>query len=420
MYRSRYPLFILVSLMLLRGAAGFPQEPAAGGGSSRFAVSHLKGEARNNLVRLAWTDAPAAKGPVYLYRSQTPFSGKNPGSLKNPVRIPYGIQSYIDETDTPGIWYYLLIASDERGERYPFYIPAHNMTSVTVRDAALYRAARQTPEPQAGASKVHSIHAEAREGGISVSYQAEAGGLKTMLYRSITPIRRMEDLLNAAALRSLSGAPYRDYPIAGVPYYYAILLEDDLLSGKAAVFPGVNATVHPVEIAAPPPGSPPAVRAFPLPQLSASALNREALAAGPVSPVFPQAVPLSPQALYLLQDVPSYQAPRRKRKTPRAFTRDLESPLPLGGGETYLLRSIVQGPFTERDWQGAREELLRYLALPRGGGAEGRARYYLGQTYFFTGAFREALFEFLAAQERYPGELADWVQAALRELAGQR
>jgi hypothetical protein len=309
------------------------------------------------------------------------------------------------------VWYYFIVASNAAGERYAVTIPSSNMISVTVHEAA----AGQKASVQPADSKIHSITAEVQGGGIMISYQTKDEGQMTILYRSINPIRRMEDLLNAVILRSLSGAPYMDYPLGGIPNYYAILLEDELISGTAAIYPGLNATIKPVEVAADPQAAP-QVRPIPLPLISTNTLNTLPDGFGKISPEMPKKIPLSHQAEESLIDVPPYKAPPRARKAPRVFPQDLEAPLPLGGEEDRLLRSIIQGPFNAKDWGGAQEVLLRYLALPRSHAAEARARYYLGQTYFFTGAFREALFEFLMAQSQYPEDIVDWIQATLREI----
>jgi TolA-binding protein len=68
------------------------------------------------------------------------------------------------------------------------------------------------------------------------------------------------------------------------------------------------------------------------------------------------------------------------------------------------------------DWEKSREELLRYLALPRSESSEARARFYLGQVYYYTRDIREALFEFLSIQTQYPEEANEWIQATLAQL----
>jgi TolA-binding protein len=129
----------------------------------------------------------------------------------------------------------------------------------------------------------------------------------------------------------------------------------------------------------------------------------------------PPPAPLSPEAAKALGTIRG--AVRKKTpeivKKKRAFDQDLEVP---AGGEEYPLRSIVQGAFAKGDWKSSVEELLRYLSLPRSRTSEARARFYLGQAYYFSGVPREALFEFLFVQSYYPEEAREWVQASLALL----
>jgi TolA-binding protein len=60
------------------------------------------------------------------------------------------------------------------------------------------------------------------------------------------------------------------------------------------------------------------------------------------------------------------------------------------------------------------------LTLPRSSSAEGRARFYLGQAYYYSGKYREALFEFLLIRDVFPAEGSEWVQAALNAMAKSR
>jgi TolA-binding protein len=103
--------------------------------------------------------------------------------------------------------------------------------------------------------------------------------------------------------------------------------------------------------------------------------------------------------------------PAQALKTPRVFTRDLEG-TPTNG-EDYALASIIKGSFFARNWEAAREELAKFLALPRSAEATARAKFYLGQCFYFLRQPREGIFEFLAIQDRFPTEAGEWVQASL-------
>jgi hypothetical protein len=128
----------------------------------------------------------------------------------------------------------------------------------------------------------------------------------------------------------------------------------------------------------------------------------------------PSPAPLREETARALDTVQRPQPGPPPVKRPRVFARDLEAP---SGGEEAILRTIVQGPFVKREWQSARDDLLQYLSLPRSTAAEARARFYLGQTYYYSGKNREALIEFLFVQGRYPDESNEWIEAVLAVLA---
>jgi hypothetical protein len=408
-------LTLVLGILIFLSGAAFSQEAA---GTPVFApfVSRISAEVRNNLIRLSWTDSKDIRGPVYVYRSGTPFTGAPPAA--RPVEVPYGVQSYIDEAE-PGTWYYFIAASDEGGRQYTVLIPFNNTVSVVLENSGPGIPQERFEEPAEilagpGETGISSLRAALREDGVLISYQTPGIEKNAVLYRSVSPIRRTRDLLGAVIVQSGIVSPFVDYPVPGIPYYYAVILEDDLRAGRTAVFPGYNATVDPVQV---PEGEyriglpqvREEIRSMPLPLITVTTAVPEN-----TSPEIGGPTELSAEAARALSDLRG-KTPKGPgaEKSPRAFDQDLERP---AGGEEYTLRSIVQGPFRGRDWEASREALTRYLALPRSGAAEARARYYLGQAYYFSGKPREALFEFLSAQSHYPGEAAEWIQATLAKL----
>jgi hypothetical protein len=407
-------VFWILPLFLLGGLV-FPQ-------GSPPVVSGISAEVRNNLIRLSWIDAPNARGPVFIYRSETPFNEDSPPATIRPVEVPYGAQSYIDEVETLGTWYYLIAASDTGGQRYPQALTASNTISVSVQDLM-----EQVPSPvQSPAvfpppveTSVSAIEARIEGDSVIISYETTDTAKNAVLYRGVQPMERMEDLLNAVIVQSGINSPFVDYPVPGIPYYYAVIFGEDIIGGKAVLSPGYNTTRTAVEVAPGPyrvglPEIQREIRSMPLPLISLYTAVPGAEGLGEPPP----AAPLSSEAA---KAVGTNRTPRKETpeivKSRRAFDQDLEVP---AGGEEYSLRSIVQGSFTKGDWQTSIEELLRYLSLPRSREAEARARFYLGQAYYFSGALREALFEFLFVQSQYPEEAGEWVQACVASLAGNR
>jgi hypothetical protein len=379
-------------------------------------VSRLQGEAKNNLIRLSWIDSPDVRGPVYIYRSQSPFGQNAPAPPVMPVEVPYGVQSYIDEAESSGRWYYLVAASDEQGQRYDVVIPYNNMIEISVTEG-LRDPGQNLADPKAQTleeTMIFSLQAAVQGDGVVVSFRTMDRNKSPVLYRGVQPIRTAADLLGAVIVQTGISSPFTDYPVPGIPYYYAVIFEEDLLTGRAGIFPGRNATTEAAEV---PPGRyrvglPEAagqIRSMPLPLI---ALNAVVPGAGGLSEI-PVPVPLSTPVAKALADIKPAPAASAPEKSPQTFSQDRQT---LSGGEAYTLGIIVKDVFLKRDWENAREELLRFLSLPRSGGIEARARFYLGQVYYFTGQPREALFEFLAVQTAYPAEANDWIQASLTKL----
>jgi hypothetical protein len=437
---------LLGAPLFAQNGGALPSGPGSSGAPGGVPyITRIQAESRNNLVRLNWVDSPALRGPVYIFRSRAPFNQNNPHDRIRPIEVPYGAQSYIDEVDEPGAWHYFISASPSGGARNDIFLPFVNAVSVDVEEfndfglIAGNSARRPASSPIGGPTGGSTSAPSGRPGGGAASAQAapeqgiyalEAsvrgdGALITfrqttdidtvILFRSVNPIRQAQDLTDAVIIESGVNSPFTDYPVPGISYYYALVPEADLLSaGNPEISPGRNATIRPVEI----PVSArvglrnsPEIRSMPLPLISVSAVSP--LGGSAAETRDPVALS-SPAEQASRGYAPGAEFNRRVYKSPRAFSQDLRAG--SGGGEDYSLGVIVKGSFLARDWNRAREDLERYLSLPRSRAAEARARFYLGQVRYYSGAFREALFEFLLVQDRYPVEANEWIQASLARL----
>jgi hypothetical protein len=390
-------------------------------------VTGIKVEPRNNLVRLSWVDSPDAAGSVYIYRSPTPFNDTASYTLIRPIEVPYGVQSYIDEVAEGGDWYYFIASSDTEGRRYDIMLPYNNTASISLEypeeDVVIFEPEPDPEDEPAGVparrrqvwSGITNLRAIIRGDGVEITFGIGDSSRIPVLYRSVTPITANRSILDAVIVQSGIGSPYMDYPVPGIAYYYALIVEDELFSGNMEIQPGINATRDPVEI---PSGyrvglrSSPDLRSIPLPLISVNRVSSTGTESS--SPT-----PLSSRAERAVSGIkPSENFSKIPFKAPRAFKDDLE--VPSGGGEDYILKNIVQGPFLRRSWEEARENLTEFLSLPRSSSAENRARFYLGQAYYYSGSYREALFEFLLIGDVFPAESGEWVQAALTAMVSRR
>jgi hypothetical protein len=395
----------VVSFFLAVSFGVFSQETGNFPDEAVFApfISRFQAEVKNNLIRLSWIDSADARGPVYIYRSTRPYENLRALAGISPVEVPYGAQSFVDEPDISGTMYYFAAASDEAGQRYDILIPNNNMAAVFLPGGGDRVQTARTAEPG-----IFNIGAKSAGEGVVLSWNTTDGSRSAVLYRSVRPVRQTQDLLNAVIVQPGAVPPFTDYPVPGIPFYYAVIFEDELTGGTVRLLPGSNATVEAVEVQPAKPSNQAGMRAIPLPLLSVN----NAVKGADASVEIQSPVPLRPETAKAVSDLKAERAPAPLKK-PRAFVQDLQTP---EGGEESALRAIVQGPFAGRNWEASRSELVRYLSLPRAGEPEARARFYLGQSYYFSGSYREALIEFLSVQSLYPGEANEWIQDTLSRL----
>lgn len=367
-------------------------------------VSGLDLELKNGFIRLVWKDSPEATGPVYIYRLDKPLHATE-AALPHPFVVPYGMQTYTDEAERPGTFYYLAAASDESGRRYTASIPFTNTISVSLGEADLLGYASAS-KPGAGETGIRGLNSSVEYNRIVLTFQGE--GKKAILYRNTRPIRRQEDLLQSVIVNRGFTSPLNDdFPVPGIPYYYALILEDEIAAAAIPVKAGTNATLDPVEIPLNTdnsgiPQRKNRVRTIPLPAAAVPGLETA-----------PGKEALSKEADKALRNI---SVPGKKQipfREPGIFLEDLEE---SRTGESGRLGAIVQGSFKNLDWEKTGEELRRFLLLPHSAQVESRSRFYLGQAYYFTGKPKEALFEFLAAQTYYPNESNPWIDAVLARL----
>ena len=361
-------------------------------------VSQLEGEIRNNLIRISWKDSLYIHGPVFIYRSETPFTSL--AVLPPPAEVAYGVCSFLDEADRPGELHYFVVASDEWGRKYTLPLPNTNIMSIIVAPENVPGSIGRFNEDSFGSALhivpipgIEAMNFLIEEDKVIISFKGADNRKNLLLYRSLSPIMRQEDLVSALIIRQKVSSPVIDYPIPGIDYYYALIYEEELSGGIFSIRPGLNAS-GPVKIENTARRN---SRDLPLPGLNLS----EAMTG------FSGLISDNSDTLEKHNDYSSI-------KETEVFPEDL---VRGGAGEEFQLRSIVQGYFSLKEWNKAGEEFRRFLDLPRNSHNRARAQFYLGQVYYFEGKMREALFEFLSAQELYPENSHSWIQAVLEEFA---
>jgi len=69
--------------------------------------------------------------------------------------------------------------------------------------------------------------------------------------------------------------------------------------------------------------------------------------------------------------------------------------------------------FIKRKYKEAQTELLRLLATNRSDAVTSRAFFYLGESYYFSGNYADAVNAFLYAADAYPSLAKKWIDSSL-------
>jgi hypothetical protein len=437
-----------------QAAGASPALAAEGGALAPDAVfapfpSKLRAAVKDDQITLTWIDSPDVKGGYVVYRSSAPMSAGNLEAAAKLAVVNRGVQAYADRPGDATAYYYLVLALAEDGTPYQVFIPAKNATSAAIAaeappqaivaakpavqpeapaaaPAAALPAAAPAAPPAAPAVPVKpsepfadALAASVKGEALMLAYKAPAGS-RLVLYRGTTPIKAASDLLDATLVSAFADkdGTFADYPVPGVEYYYALLGENDLKAGIVAIFPGRNALLDPVGLKAI--GSysgfvevSPNSRTPPLPYLLPDAGSASGGSASPRDEAPPERTiaPDTKKAVdSLLAAAPSLQPPMPALSF---LPEELSSP---SGGEDYALSIIVNDRLAAKDWEGAADQLRKYLSLNRGPKAAARAHYYLGQALAFSGSYRDAFFEFLSSRELYATDAKPWIEFVLSRL----
>jgi len=359
-------------------------------------VSQIRAESRNNLVRISWVDSPDLRGPVYIYRSARPFTGSVPANIR-PITVRYGMQYYIDDVEDMTAIFYFIAASDVSGQRYEMIVP--NVNSINVNLLEPEAPVVQPPPPAAVTEPAGILIARQDGERVVLNYRSTSPWRNPVLYRSAQPVRQPQDLLNAVLVHSGVVFPFIDLPVPGTAWYYTVVYEDEITSGNLNIRPGVNSTTYALA-AFGGAAEERTIRPTPLPNLT-------------LNDIHAQRMPLGAESINILNSFPAQEKAGLELRRPRVFAVDLDAP---AGGEESALFQILKDYFEPFDWEGSRVNLQSYLSQPRSNDVEARARFYLGQALYFTGHYREALFEFLTVRSLHPNEANAWIEAVLSAM----
>lgn len=382
---------------------------------------------REDQIIIRWEDSRDVVAGYAVYRHKEFPTEDNFGGAEILGMAESGATGFSYKPGTYDPYYYFVLGRVEpdkvtAGEtEYRLFIPLRNVSMDAV---ALTRPAPPAEPPKPAAPVKPSLSGIlARADGdsvvVSIDHTGDIGRL--VIYRSTSAMTNASSLLEAAiaTITEPESGPYRDYPVPGVEYYYAVVPEQQLISGTVSLAAGVNVTREPVSLQVGVyriglPKASAASRSMPLPYLVltkgfADAKPIDAEAGTPLVRTLSAETEKSVASILAVQG----SATRAGRPPLTLYPEDLQS---SGGGEEYALRTIVSGPFSRGEYQEASREFTLYLSLPRSEKNAARARFYRGQSYALSGAHREAFFDMLQSQTYYYQESSAWIDYILEQL----
>ncbi len=365
----------------------------------------------NSSIQISWRPAETEIHGYNIYRSAVPIEALSFENAELIASVPEDSHSYEDFPPYDSVpYFYAVLAVDLQGEEQQLFIPFSNVNLYGVN--VLY-----TQQAVTEMAVVSDISVETAPPEVIIRFTVDKPNRELLVYRHTTPMEGSSDLVRATLIgRVSSGAGlFRDRPISGVSYYYAVLDSMSLRSGEVYLVSGKNSSSESAALPFQDRGGPvlPAdftLRPRPLPYLSADQLYRESN--GQPVPVSPAA--LSEETRNRVETLLSGLEGRRDLVLmPVLLEEDRGN---ASDGADQKLKMILEEELLPGHWETAQTLLDNFSRLPQPAGVARRAYFYKGQAAYFLGDFRTALVNFLFAEKYYHAESQPWIWMAVRRL----
>ena len=355
-------------------------------------VSALTAVYSDHTVHLSWTPVPNLTGESIVLRYDRPITASNYAEAATVGTVPATTTTFEDTIEDGKEYYYAILSRDNSGMLYDFFLPANNSLLVAVSTGEAERVEIAQITEFAVAGKDDSLY---------ISWKSSVKNKTLVLYRSITPFADISSLLQAVVVSSISEdiSHYTDYPIPGVPYYYAIIDEDAIHTGNVTFTAGTNTNEIPMEAAANTGTNRRAgltvLRPMPLPYLN------------PSRTIGMPKYSFSAATEGIISELVN-SAPKRKitEHAPYVFRSDFES---ISSGEEYTLKQLLEESLIPGKWDHLIQSLQKFLSIRRSAETTARVHFYLGEAYYFTGDYQQALLEFLLSRDYYYNQSGEWI-----------
>ena len=377
--------------------------------SSPSFVSRLTARPDGATIRLAWQDSPQEVERYLIYRHTEPIDGDNFGATSFLGEVASGVMLFVDYPPNDSSFFYTVVVADSEGEPLKVFVPFRNKTTTGAAvDAEVLE--RSLPVT------IASIAASVSDEEVILRYTTSSARREISVYRGTVPILAAEDLLSAILIDTITSSrtEYRDSPVHGLQYFYALFDTELLRVGKQRILIGQNVLDSPVSIPLTE-NVAPRTRNRPLPflVLSSKIDSGEALGGVRQSLDVPT-IALSEKATAAVESLVGDSREERKlMESVVLLTDDLSA---SEGSPQSELATLIREHFDASDWTMARKKLERFLLTRRSDDVSARARFYIAQTFYFERRYQEAFVELLYAAERYYGAALPWMDNILELL----
>lgn len=387
-------------------------------GDSAPYVSRLRTDVEGSAIKLLWQDSNITGAKYVVYRYTQEITSENLQNAERVAVVPAGQQSYIDRPPNKQDYYYAVLIEEPSGKVNDLFIPFRNVTTEGVSVSTL------AGQQQAYAD-ITSLKATRDGTHIHLTFKSSSSNRELVIYRSTSPMKDEAELLSAVSIGVIPSSKdsFEDTPVPGIPYYYAIIDTAMLADGKVSLAMGENATDAGVEVPIQTNASGQVEyapkRPRPLPFLTlTSNLETGAKLPGQTPSVVSNATPLTKSTSTAI-DALLGSLPARRQAAMKPTVLDPEKGVVVSGGEEYLLKNIIDGTFASKDWPKTIKALDAYLNIRHSKPVESRARFYLGEAYYFAGDYRKSFLQFLFVENQLYTETQPWMDALFAKLGGK-
>ncbi|MEI6875932.1 MAG: hypothetical protein WCL50_12485 [Spirochaetota bacterium] len=405
--RQLFALLVILSLAnvyLLGQDSSLPANP-----------TRLRVAIKATEVVLAWEAATDAPGGWAIFRSSEVITEANfPKATQLGIVLP-GDRSYSTSPPDRAAYYYAVVALDAAKKPRKSFVPGKNLTAAAIANENILAKPAQIVSAANPGPAIDSLNVTVTTDAVKLSFKVGKGTGNVLVYRGISAFSSPMNLLDATLISTVpeTVSEFVDYPVPGLGYYYALIPEAALKSGKIEFKAGANASSRASVIASTALyGALPEIgdlaRITPLPSyLFGNPMTRNGKK---------RVVALSPDAEKAISTIlAAYPSPRLQIPSLAILNEDKGQ---AKGGEDYALSLIIQGALKRADYPAAIEQLQNYLSLNRSKAVASRAHFYLGQSLAATGSYRDAFFEFLQARDLHAAESKPWILYVIAVLRG--